>query len=175
MKTEAENKQQPGFDSLSLRGRTFRGVVINDIMQKTVTVEWERRKRNKKYERYEKKRTRVKAHNPENINAKKGDLVEIQECRPLSKTKSFVVVKKLGEERLFAEREKSLEESKVKQKKAEKPVEEKIKEELELPISSKFTEPEILRKPEEVAPEEPEKIEEAPEEEKAEEAKDEGS
>ncbi|MBW3004737.1 30S ribosomal protein S17 [Candidatus Woesearchaeota archaeon] len=128
MKTEAKDKKQPDFGSLSLRGRTFRGVVINDIMQKTVTVEWERRKHNTKYERYEKKRTRVKAHNPESVNAKKGDLVEIQECRPLSKTKNFVVVKKLGEERLFAERAKSLEESKVKQKKAEKHVEEKRKE-----------------------------------------------
>lgn len=159
MKTEAEKKQQSDFDSLSLRGRTFRGVVINDIMQKTVTVEWERRKHNKKYERYEKMRTRIKAHNPENVNAKKGDLVEIQECRPLSKTKNFVVVKTLGKERLFAEREKSLEESKVKQKKAEKPVEEKVEE-----------------KQEEVTVEEPEKIEEAPkEEEKVEEAKDESS
>ncbi|MBW3001800.1 30S ribosomal protein S17 [Candidatus Woesearchaeota archaeon] len=154
MKTEAKDNKQPGFDSLSLRGRTFRGVVINDVMQKTVTVEWERRKHNTKYERYEKKRTRVKAHNPEKINAKKGDLVEIRECRPLSKTKNFVVIKKLGEERLFKEREKSLEESKVKQKKAEEPVEEK---------------------PAEVPAEEPEKIEEVPEKEKVEEAKDEGS
>lgn len=120
MKTQAKDKKQPDFGSLSLRGRTFRGVVINDTMQKTVTVEWGRRKQSQKYERYEKKRTRVKAHNPESIDAKKGDLVEIKECRPLSKTKNFVVVKKLGEERLFAEREKSLEESKVKKKKPEK-------------------------------------------------------
>ena len=158
MKTQPDKKQQPGQDSLSHRGRTFKGVVIADGMHKTVTVEWERRKNVRKYERYEKKRARVKAHNPENVNAKKGDVVEIKECRPLSKTKHFVIVKKIGEERLFAEREKSLEESKVKQKKAEKPAEEKIEE-----------------KPEEVAPEEPEKKEEAPEEEKVEEAKDESS
>jgi len=119
MKTQGKVEKQPDFGSLSLRGRSFKGVVINDSMQKTVTVEWERRKLNQKYERYEKKRTRVKAHNPDSIDAKKGDLVEIRECRPLSKTKNFVVVKKIGKERLFAEREKSLEESKVKQKKAE--------------------------------------------------------
>ncbi|MBD3304681.1 30S ribosomal protein S17 [Candidatus Woesearchaeota archaeon] len=123
MKTEAKGRKQPDFGSLSLRGRAFRGVVINDAMQKTVTVEWERRKKSQKYERYEKKRTRVKAHNPESIDAKKGDLVEIKECRPLSKTKNFVIVKKFGEERLFAEREKGLEESKVRQKKIEKPAE----------------------------------------------------
>jgi small subunit ribosomal protein S17 len=129
MKTEANDKNQPDLGSLSLRGRVFKGVVINDTMQQTVTVEWERRKPVKKYERYEKKRTRVKAHNPESINAKKGDIVEIQECRPLSKTKHFVVIKKMGEERLFAEREKSLEEAKVKKKPKEKVEEEAPKQE----------------------------------------------
>lgn len=126
MKTQCNDKNCPVHNSLSLRGRFFRGVVINDVMQKSVMVEWERRKYVNKYERYEKKRTRVKAHNPECINAQKGDLVEIRECRPLSKTKNYVVIKKLGEERLFAEREKALEAGKVKQKKAEKQSEEKL-------------------------------------------------
>lgn len=117
MKTQGNNGTQK--TKQSVRGRSFRGVVIADAMQKTVTVEWARRKHDPKYERYEKKRTRVKAHNPDNISAKKGDLVEIQECRPLSKTKHFVIVKKLGEERLFIEREKALEESKFKQHKEE--------------------------------------------------------
>jgi small subunit ribosomal protein S17 len=125
METECNDKNCPNHGSLSLRGRTFKGVVIADVMQHTVTVEWERRKNVKKYERYEKKRTRVKAHNPECIAAQKGDIVEIMECRPLSKTKNFVIVKKAGKERLFAEREQLLEESRVKQKKAEKKHEEK--------------------------------------------------
>lgn len=127
MKTECNDKKCPGHGSLSLRGRAFTGVVIADRMQHTVTVEWERRKLAGKYERYEKKRTRIKAHNPPCIAAKKGDIVEIKECRPLSKTKNFVIVKKLGEERLFAEREKLLGESKVRQNKAEKPEEEHAK------------------------------------------------
>ena len=126
-------------NSVSLRGRTFRGVVIADAMQKTVTVEWERRKHVPKYERYEKKRTRIKAHNPENINAKKGDIVEIQECRPISKTKSFVIVKKVGEERLFAEREQALEASKVKKKAPEKK-QEKETEKVEEPVVEKAEE-----------------------------------
>ena len=78
--------------TISTRGRTFTGTVIRDKMSKTVTVEWERRKYIPKYERYEKRRTRVKAHNPENINAKEGDLVKIKETRPLSKTKNFIVI-----------------------------------------------------------------------------------
>lgn len=76
---------------LSTRGRKFTGTVISDRMSKTVTVQWERRKYNPKYERYEKRRTKVKAHNPETINAKTGDIVIIEETRPLSKTKNFIV------------------------------------------------------------------------------------
>jgi len=78
---------------ISTRGRTFTGTVISDKMSKTVTVEWERRKFIKKYERYEKRRTRIKAHNPENINAEKNDFVQIEETRPISKTKNFIVTK----------------------------------------------------------------------------------
>ena len=78
---------------LSTRGRKFTGIVISDKMSKTVTVEWERRKFIKKYERYEKRRTRIKAHNPEELDAEKGDVVMIEETRPISKTKNFLVTK----------------------------------------------------------------------------------
>jgi len=86
-----ENKTN-NTEGLSLRGRIFEGKVISDKMHKTVTVEWERRKFVPKFERYEKRRTKVKAHNPESINAKTGDLVIIMETRPLSKTKNFIVI-----------------------------------------------------------------------------------
>ncbi|MDD9953978.1 MAG: 30S ribosomal protein S17 [Candidatus Woesearchaeota archaeon] len=79
--------------TLSTRGRTFTGTVVSDKMAKTVTVEWPRRKYVKKYQRYEKRRTRVKAH--DELGAKKGDRVEIMETRPLSKTKHFIVTKVL--------------------------------------------------------------------------------
>ncbi len=78
---------------LRTRGRKFTGIVTSDKMSKTVTVAWERRKYIPKYERYEKRRSKVKAHNPESINAETGDLVEIEETRPISKTKNFVVTK----------------------------------------------------------------------------------
>jgi small subunit ribosomal protein S17 len=80
------------------RGRTFVGNVISDKMSKTVTVEWERRVYVPKYERYEKKKSRVKAHNPDEIGAKKGDVVKITETRPLSKTKNFIIVEIVGQE-----------------------------------------------------------------------------
>ncbi|MBC8500455.1 MAG: 30S ribosomal protein S17 [DPANN group archaeon] len=79
-------------NKISLRGRTFEGVVISDKMHKTVTVEWKTREYIPKYERYERRRTRVKAHNPKDMNAKIGDYVNIMETRPLSKTKHFIVI-----------------------------------------------------------------------------------
>jgi len=82
-------------NGMSVRGRTFTGLVISDKMTKTVRVEWPRRHYLQKYERFEKRRTRVMAHNPECINAKSGDRVLIGECRPLSKTKNFVVLEVL--------------------------------------------------------------------------------
>ncbi|MEK6876128.1 MAG: 30S ribosomal protein S17 [Nanoarchaeota archaeon] len=124
LEEQKHGKLQPK-SSLSLRGRTFVGTVISTRMQKTVTVEWERKHFLKKYERYEKRKSKVKAHNPESVNAKEGDVVKIMECRPISKTKNFIVVGVLGKERGFKERMEAEEESK-----ARKPVkEEKTKEE----------------------------------------------
>ncbi|MDO8480640.1 MAG: 30S ribosomal protein S17 [Nanoarchaeota archaeon] len=94
---------------ISLRGRSFEGTVISARMQKTATVEWGRRVDLPKYERYTTRRTRVKAHNPESIRAEEGDIVRIRECRPLSKTKNFMIVEKLGKEKGFAQRMEALE------------------------------------------------------------------
>jgi len=103
-----------------MRGRTFVGTVVDARMQQTATVTWESIKYHQKYERYSKEISSVKVHNPENINAKPGDIVRIRECRPLSKTKHFVIVEKIGSEHLFAETEsKKLEAKKPLKKKVE--------------------------------------------------------
>lgn len=91
--SKSADAKDPFFGALKVRGRVFTGLVVSDRMQKTATVEWPRRKFNKKYERFEVRRTRVKAHNPESMNAKTGDTVMISETRPLSKTKNFVIIK----------------------------------------------------------------------------------
>jgi len=128
MAETCNDKKCPHHNSLSTRGRIFTGVVIAEKMQRTAIVEWERRKLIPKYERYEKKRTKIKAHNPLCISAKKGEIVEIMECKPISKTKHFVIIKKAGKERLFAERQEKLAEAKVKQTKKEDKKPEKSKE-----------------------------------------------
>jgi small subunit ribosomal protein S17 len=77
---------------VSIRGRVFRGRVKSAKAHNTVIVEWGYHRFVPKYQRYEKCKSSVTAHNPPCIRAKEGDSVVIGECRPLSKTKSFVVV-----------------------------------------------------------------------------------
>ena len=79
------------MEKIKTRGRTFKGEVMSAKAQKTVTVQWNRRVYISKYDRYLKKRSKVKAHLPEGIDVKEGDTVIIRECRPISKTKKFVV------------------------------------------------------------------------------------
>ena len=87
----------PFHGNLKTRGRIFEGEVVGSKMAKTIRVKWERLRYLKKYERYMKVTTRISAHNPPCINAKEGDRVKIMETRPISKTKSFVVIKIMGE------------------------------------------------------------------------------
>jgi len=85
----------PFHGTLSTRGRTLVGIITAARMRRTATFQLERRNYVSKYERYEKRRTVLKVHNPDCISAKEGDKVKIAECRPLSKTKGFVIIKKM--------------------------------------------------------------------------------
>ncbi len=96
-KKECTDVKCPFHGELAVRGRTFTGTVKSDKMANTVSVEWPRVIMIPKFKRYVIKKTRVKAHNPDCINAKTGDKVLISECRPLSKTKKFVVLKVVTE------------------------------------------------------------------------------
>jgi len=105
---ECTDKKCAKHGSVRTHGRLFVGRVIEAKAQRTATIEWERRKYVQKYERYEKRRTQVKAHNPPCIDAKKGERVRILECRPLSKTKHFVIMEKLGTDIAFMAKEEEL-------------------------------------------------------------------
>jgi small subunit ribosomal protein S17 len=85
----------PIHGSLSTRGRTFDGVVVSDKMHSTVVVQRDYVQYVPKFERYKKSSSRIPAHSPECMGVKVGDHVRIAECRPLSKTKNFVVVEVL--------------------------------------------------------------------------------
>jgi small subunit ribosomal protein S17 len=71
--------------------RVLQGTVVSDKMDKTVTVLVERRVMHPVYKKYIKQSKKYAAHD-ENNAFKTGDVVEIEECRPLSKRKRWQVV-----------------------------------------------------------------------------------
>ena len=74
----------------------FEGSVVSSRGTDTAIVKWNYYNYIPKYERYERRKTKIAAHNPKCILAKIGDTVRIGECRPLSKTKKFVVFEIVG-------------------------------------------------------------------------------
>jgi small subunit ribosomal protein S17 len=89
---ECQDERCAWHGSLPVRGMVFQGTVRSAKAKDTVVVEWGYTHLVPKYERYERRRSRVVVHNPECMKAREGDEVIIAECRPLSKTKNFVVV-----------------------------------------------------------------------------------
>ena len=116
---KCSDKKCPFHGKLNVRGRQLTGTVISTKMRKTSVIEFQSLHFVPKYERYEKRRAKLKAHNPECIKVKEGDIVKVMECRPLSKTKSFVIISKFGHEKGFNERMKLLEAAKVAEKEKE--------------------------------------------------------
>ncbi len=83
----------PFYGNLSVRGQVIEGRVVSTEMQRTVIVEREYEVNVPKYDRHMKRRSRIPAHVPEVLEPlSTGDVVRIAETRPLSKTKSHVVV-----------------------------------------------------------------------------------
>lgn len=75
----------------SLEHGTVTGKVVSDKMDKTITVLVERRIRHAKYGKMIRRSTKLHAHD-ENNQCGIGDIVRIKETRPLSKTKTWVLV-----------------------------------------------------------------------------------
>jgi len=82
----------PFHGGFSVRGQIIDGQVVNTRMQGSARVQREYLRYVTKYERYEKRTSSYTAHAPPCLDVQVGDLVKIMECRPLSKTKSFVVI-----------------------------------------------------------------------------------
>lgn len=72
--------------------RTQQGRVVSDKMEKSIVVTIERLVKHPLYGKYMKRTTKLHVHD-ENNECGIGDLVEIKECRPLSKTKSWTLVR----------------------------------------------------------------------------------
>ena len=90
--TACDDENCPFHGELSVRGQTLDGTVASTDMDKSVVVEREYDVTVPKYDRLMKRRSRVPAHAPPCMDLEEGQQVTIAECRPLSKTKSHVVV-----------------------------------------------------------------------------------
>lgn len=71
--------------------RTLTGSVTSDAMDKSITVMIERRIKHPVYGKYIKRSTKLHVHD-ENNECGKGDVVVIEQCRPMSRTKSWKLV-----------------------------------------------------------------------------------
>ncbi|MBK1716312.1 30S ribosomal protein S17 [Thiocystis violacea] len=68
--------------------RTLEGRVVSSAMDKTVTVLIERRVKHPLYGKFMRRSTKIHAHDEDNSCAQ-GDLVRVEQCRPISKSKSW--------------------------------------------------------------------------------------
>ncbi|MEE9300363.1 MAG: 30S ribosomal protein S17 [Alphaproteobacteria bacterium] len=76
--------------------RIQQGVVVSDAGDKTVIVRVDRRVLHPLYKKVIRRSSKFAAHDPDNA-CKVGDAVKIRECRPISKTKRWVVITEKAE------------------------------------------------------------------------------
>ncbi|XOD70220.1 MAG: 30S ribosomal protein S17 [Sodalis sp. (in: enterobacteria)] len=74
------------------RIRTLQGRVISDKMEKSIVVAIERLVKHPIYGKFIKRTTKLHVHD-ENNDSNAGDMVEISECRPISKSKSWILIR----------------------------------------------------------------------------------
>lgn len=82
------------MEKKEIKKRKLQGVIVSDKMRQTAVVEVVRLKKHPRYLKYYKKSRRFKAQN-DNDQYKTGDKVLIEESRPLSKEKRWVIVSKI--------------------------------------------------------------------------------
>ena len=91
-KTVKNDKNNPFNGSLAIRGKIFEGIVINAKAKGTAVIQKESPVYFKKFKRFGRSKNKIHAHIPSNLNVQKGDYVVAAECRPISKSVSFVIV-----------------------------------------------------------------------------------
>lgn len=94
------DKKCPFTSDVSIRGRILTGVVHSTKMKRTIIVRRNYLHYIPKYSRYEKRHTNVPAHCSPAFSVKEGDMVTIGQCRPLSKTVRFNVIKVEAQKRV---------------------------------------------------------------------------
>ena len=87
------DKKCPFTGNVSIRGRVLRGVVASTKMNRTITIRRDYLHYIRKYQRYEKRHKMLSAHVSPCFRVREGDNVTVGQCRPLSKTVRFNVLK----------------------------------------------------------------------------------
>jgi len=87
------DKKCPFTSDVNIRGRVLKGIVISTKMKRTVIVRRDYLRYVKKYRRFEKRHRNIPAHVSPCFPVKEGDIATIGQCRPLSKTVKFNVIK----------------------------------------------------------------------------------
>ena len=87
-----DEENNPFNGSLSIRGKLFEGIVVNAKAKHTVTIEKKSSINFSKFRRYGRSKNRIHAHVPSNLDIGEGDRVIAAECRPISKSVSFVII-----------------------------------------------------------------------------------
>jgi len=87
------DKKCPFTGNVSIRGRILRGYVISTKMKRTLVIRRDYLHYIKKYNRFEKRHSNTPAHVSPAFIVKEGDVVTVGQCRPLSKTVRFNVLK----------------------------------------------------------------------------------
>lgn len=87
------DKKCPFTGNVSIRGRIFRGMIVSTKMTRTIIVRRHYLHYIKKYNRFEKRHKNTAVHCSPCFDVKEGDIVTAGQCRPLSKTVRFNVLK----------------------------------------------------------------------------------
>merc|ERR1712048_970425 len=87
------DKKCPFTSNVSIRGRILKGVVCSTKMERTITFRRDYLHYIRKYRRFEKRHRMISAHCSPCFIVKEGDIVTVGQCRPLSKTVRFNVLR----------------------------------------------------------------------------------
>lgn len=91
-KTECDDVHCPFHGKLSIRGKLFKGKATGTKAKQTITLQKESPIYMSKFKRYARSKSTIHAHVPRCMSVNNGDDVLTAECRPISKSISFVVV-----------------------------------------------------------------------------------
>lgn len=92
------DKKCPFTGNVSIRGKILKGMVISTKMTRTIIIRRDYFHYVKKYNRFEKRHKNVPVHCSPCFSVKEGDIVTAGQCRPLSKTVRFNVLKVIPNE-----------------------------------------------------------------------------